>query len=300
MVWSHLFHLVDINVRFCMQIMYSTNFLQHQVYTRGNCVVFSVQLEFEVSDVESESAASPVPEVSLDFDIPSPRTYLAKLRATLERSKNHSQRHTNIGIDAPSRRRRYSSPLLGEVSKHPVKSKQSGSVVNGCRGESSDNESTLSSSSSTSLSIPDINNTSGVPSAAMKREAQPHKCVHRTPSRKANVNGHVTGWDLNGTNGAATYLSGRSIQTSGAGEVLASRSGNGLDAGGNNDLMASLYAINGQLGELLNRITPQPLNSTPTAASAYPSSRYTPSPSPYPSGNTSLLMPPPQLNTSAL
>ena len=44
-----------------------------------------------------------------------------------------------------------------------------------------------------------------------------------------------------------------------------------------NDIMSSLKSINGQLGELLSRLGPQP-SSSAAAVTTHPYSRYTPSP----------------------
>ena len=220
-----------------------------------------MQLE-EVSsseEEETESTPSPPPEVNLDFDIPSPKTYLAKLKARLEKSRsytNSKSKHPKSGLDS-SRRRHLTSPLPFKSSRVPSRNEPHSN-------DDDDRSSSTSSSSSISLTTIDINRSKRAMSKSPKHS-------HFSPASKGILGaGRVTAWDqptIHQSTTGATSLSSRLATHNGTSSV-------GSDE--NSDIMFSLQTINGQLGELLCRLGPQPLTSATPLTLPY--SRYTPSP----------------------
>ena len=276
-----------------------------------------MQLE-EVSDSES---ATPSPPPELDFDIPSPKTYLARLKASLEKSRNYSsssQRQSKSGRSGHTRKRRFTSPLPSEASGLPSKSREKlltrHSGGDECSSESELSFLSSSSSSSTTLSLALANGKSGATTGMAKRALQSPKHIHFSPSTSGLVgDGRVTAWDQNVhllTNGAPP-LSEQATQSNHHTDITStllsgnSRSSDGNGVTKNADIMTSLQTINGQLDELLSRISPQPFASArngPSTLATQPHSRYTPSPTPFLIGDVSAPMHRPLsvLNTSAL
>ena len=256
----------------------------------------------EVSEIKSDSTPSPPPlEMNLDFDIPSPRTYLAKLRARLEKSRNYtSSRSKHLSPElSSSRKRRVTHSLPFKASNFLTSNETEMPKSHGSEEcSNSDLSSLSSSSSSTSLSTGAIQ--TGV---ASTRTAQPPNQFSLSPTTKGVLGGRVTAWDQNvhlSTNGAPP-LSRQSTHHHHRHAGVALPGGGSHE--GRNDLVSSLQTINGQLGELLSRITPQPLtaNSTATGVTSHPQSRYTPSPTPFTVGDMGepVLKTPALMNTSS-
>lgn len=234
-----------------------------------------VQLE-ELSDVESEMTPSPPPEMDLNFDIPSPKTYLARLRASLEKSKTYTNSYENHlpsgGLH--SRKRNLSSPLPltapGLLSNNGLKVSEALTRVG---GEDSDMSSASSSSSSISIDIKSGNAIGA--SLGSKRASQSPDHFRFAPASKVVNGGHVTAWDKKAnllTNGVTAFPGQSSNQA-----------GNGGHNEDSKNIMSSLEMINRQLGELLGRITPQTTTASvpPSAAMStvpHSQSQYTPSP----------------------
>lgn len=234
--------------------------------------------------------------MNLDFDIPSPRTYLAKLRASLEKSRKYTSsqsKHRPSSLDS-SQKQTVTSALPFKAKSFLSGEKE---VPGGCveRDDSdSDLSSLSSSSSSTSLNTVDLKGGQTVQSGVVSKSlvSQSPNQYRLSPATKRVTGGHVTAWDQNvhfSTNGApplsrlATHKDHTSVPLSGSGNPE-----------GRNDIMSSLQTINGRLGELLSRIKPQSLSASAEAADAsgmgvgvtpHIQSQYTPSPAPFVPGD---------------
>lgn len=221
--------------------------------------------EEETEQTPSPSPPPPPPEItSLDFDIPSPKTYLAKLKASLEKST--------------TRRRHLTSPLPFKGSRVPSGNGQRLSEPCGCDRDDDDLSQSSGSSSSSSESISLITADISRSKRATSSKSPVHS--HFSPvSKRIQVAGRVTAWDQptihrsTNDNGGGTSLSARLLAShhmhNGASSVSSDEK---------SDIMSSLQMINGQLGELICRLGPsQPLTSATTPL-ALPYSRYTPSP----------------------
>lgn len=270
-----------------------------------------IQIEKE-SEAESESTSSPPPppEMNLDFDIPSPRTYLAKLRDSLEKSRKYtSSRSKHLPSRLHSSHKRTVAPALPFKASSFLSGEKEvpGSCV--AREDSeSDLSSLSSSSSSTSLNTVDLKDRqTGQSGVASKRGSQSPNQYRFSPTSKGVIDGHVTAWDQNvhlTTNGApplsrqATHKNHTSVPLSGSGSHE-----------GRNDIMSSLQTINGRLGELLSRISPQSLSASTDATAVsgagvgvipHSRSQYTPSPAPFAPGDTGLALQSPALLNSSV
>ena len=264
-----------------------------------------MQIEKE-SETENESTSSPPPplETNLNFDIPSPRTYLAKLRASLEKSRKYTKSQSK---HLPKQKRTVTPALPFKASSFLSGEKEVAGGRVGREDSDSDLSSLSSSSSSTSLNTVDLKDgqttvQSGVASKSLASQS-PNQ-YRFSPTTRQVTGGHVTAWDQNvhfSTNGApplsrlATYKDHTSVPLSGSGS----------HEGRNDDIMSSLQTINGRLGELLSRINPQSLSASAEAADAsgtgvevtpHIQSQYTPSPAPFVPGDIGR----PQLQSTAL
>lgn len=234
--------------------------------------------EQETEHTPSPSPPPPPPEImSLDFDIPSPKTYLAKLKASLEKSTAYTSskpKHLKSSRHHTSRKRNLSSPL--PFARSRVLSRN-GQRFSESRGSGDDDD--LSQSSGSSSSSSESISLTTVDIGRSKRASSSKSPVHShfSPVSKGILGaGRVTAWDQptihqSTDNGRATRLS----------TSLATHRHNGassVSSDEKSDIMSSLQMINGQLGELLCRLGPtQPLTSATTPL-ALPYSRYTPSP----------------------
>ncbi len=253
------------------------------------------QLEEVSSSGEEETEHTPSPSpppppemMSLDFDIPSPKTYLAKLKASLEKSTRYtdskskhlksSRRHHS------SRKRHLTSPLSIKGSRVPeqrlLKSPGDSGGDDDLFLSSDSSPSSSSSSESITLTTVDI----GRSKRAMSSKSPMHS--HFSPVSKGILGGagRVTAWDQptihrSTTNGGTTSLSTSLLATQHHHDRASS-----VSSDEKSDIMSSLQMINGQLGELLCRLGPPQIltpaaATTTTAPLALPSySRYTPSP----------------------
>lgn len=220
----------------------------------------------EEEETEHTPSPPPPPEMNLDFDIPSPKTYLAKLKASLEKSTrytNSKSKHLKPRHHS-SRKRHFTSPIPFKGSRVPS---TNGQRLSESRGSGDDDlSSSDSSSSSISLTAVDIGRSKRATSKSPVHS-------HFSPASKGILGaGLVTAWDQPTvhrlTNAGATTLSTR---------LATLQNGTSSVSGDEkSDIMSSLQMINGQLGELLCRLGPQPLTSATPLALPY--SRYSPSP----------------------
>ena len=254
--------------------------------------------------MESESSPSPPPEMNLDFDIPSPRTYLARLRESLEKSRSYTSskpKHRPTGLHGRSRKRNHTSPVPLVAPGLPSSNRLRLSDVLGGGEDSEGSESDVSSLSSSTSSISvDIKTRNAIGGASVreKRAASQSPSHHYrfSPASKGILGGRVTAWDHDvhlPTNVTTPLSRQHPSHSSHTGLPLLGIGGRE----GNDDIMSSLQTINGQLGELLSRVGHQPLNSTVVP---HPQSRYTPSPAPFVPGDaeTSAFQTSSFLNTS--
>ena len=220
----------------------------------------------EEEETEQTPSPPPPPEMNLDFDIPSPKTYLAKLKASLEKSTrytNSKSKHLKPRHHS-SRKRHLTSPVPFKGSRVPSRKGHRLSESHGSGDE--DLSSSGSSSSSISLTAVDIGRSKRATSRSPVH-------LHFSPVSKGILGaGCVTAWDQptvhRSTNVEATSLSTRlATLQNGASSVSSDEK---------SDIMSSLQMINGQLGELLCRLGPQPLTSATPLALPY--SHYSPSP----------------------
>ena len=253
-----------------------------------------VQLE-EMSSSETEHTPSPSPPpppeiMSLDFDIPSPKTYLAKLKASLEKSTRHTNsksKHLRSSRHHSSRKRHLTSPLSVRVrsrNERRLSEYQGGSPDDDDDDGLSQSSDSPSSSSSESITLTTVD--IGRSKRATSSSSPMHS--HFSPVSKGilgSTAGRVTAWDQptihrSTNNGGNASLSSSLLATT------HHHMHNGASSSGDekSDIMSSLQMINGQLGELLCRLGPsQPLTSPAAATTVAPLAlpnyaRYSPSP----------------------
>lgn len=230
--------------------------------------------EVSSSDEEEENvdrSPSPPPEMNLDFDIPSPKTYLAKLKASLEKSTRYTNSKSK-SRHVSSRKRHLTSPLPFKASRVSSRNGQRLSEPDGAGGSSGDDvlSSSTSSSSSSSISLTTIDI-----DRSKRATSKSPRHSHFSPANKGIFGtGRVTAWDQptihQSTNSGATVSSELATPTHHNGRASL------VSSDEKSDIMSSLQMINGQLGELLCRLGPQPLTSAMPLVLPY--SHYTPSP----------------------
>ena len=249
--------------------------------------------EEETEHTPSPSPPPPPPEImSLDFDIPSPKTYLAKLKASLEKNTRHTNsksRNQKLLRHHSSRKRHLTSPLSIKGPRVPSRNGRRLSEYQGGSAAADDDDGLSQSSDSPSSSSESITLTT-VDIGRSKRATSSSSPMHShfSPVIKGILGGaagRVTAWDQptihrSTNNGGNTSLSTSLLPNhhhmhNGASSVVS--------GGEKSDIMSSLQMINGQLGELLCRLGPSQTLTSPaavtTAPLALPSySRYSPSP----------------------
>ena len=247
--------------------------------------------EEETEHTPSPSPPPPPPAeiMSLDFDIPSPKTYLAKLKASLEKSTRHTNsksKHQKLLRHHSSRKRHLTSPLSIRVPSRNgrrLSEYQGGSPDDDDDdglSQSSDSPSTASSESIT-LTTVDIGRSKRATSSSSPMHS------HFSPVSKrilGSAAGRVTAWDQPTIHRSTNNGGNASLSTS----LLASthhHMHNGASSSGDkkSDIVSSLQMINGQLGELLCRLGPSQTLTSPAAATTAPLAlphyaRYSPSP----------------------